>query len=500
MNFAIIKRTLGWLLLFEAVFLLVPTITALIYQEWDTLWSILISMAACAGVGGLALIGKPKNTEIFAKEGMLIVALSWIVLSLFGALPFFLSGEIPNYIDALFETVSGFTTTGSTIMPTGEAVEALPKSLLMWRSFTHWVGGMGVLVFMMAILPLSGGRNMHIMKAESPGPSVSKLVPKVRTTALILYGIYTAMSVIMFIFLIFDMPVFDAFNTVFATAGTGGFAIKADGFAGYSPYIQWVVTIFMFLFSINFNTYFLLLCKRVKDAFSVEVKAFTCIVVAAVAIITINLCTTMTEVYNYTVGEAIRHSAFTVSSIISTTGFSTENFDMWPALSKSILVLIMFIGACAGSTGGGLKVSRVVLLCKGAKHEVSRALHPKQVKKITMDGHVVEHEVVRNTNAYIVAYIFIFVISLLLISIDNLGLTVVENGEQIIGYKSLVTNFTAVTTTLNNVGPGLAAVGPVGSFAFYSNFSKLVFIFNMLVGRLEIFPMLLLFLPSTWKR
>ncbi len=497
MNFAIIRRTLGWLLLFEAVFLLVPTVTALVYTEWDTLWAILISMGACAVVGGLCLIGKPKSNDIFAKEGMLTVALSWIVLSLFGALPFFISGEIPNYIDALFETVSGFTTTGATIMPSGEAVEALPKSLLMWRSFTHWVGGMGVLVFMMAILPLSGARNMHMMRAESPGPSVSKLVPKVRTTALILYGIYAAMTLLEFIFLIFDMPLFDAINTAFATAGTGGFAIKADGFAGYSPYVQWVVAAFMFLFSINFNCYFLLLCKRVKDAFSLEVKTFVCIVVAAVVLITINLCTTATEAYGLTFGEALRHSAFTVSSLISTTGFSTENFDLWPAFSKTVLVLVMFIGACAGSTGGGIKVSRIIVLCKGAKHEVSRALHPKQVKKISMDGHIVEHEVVRNTNAYIIAYILIFVLSLLLVSLDNAGVTMVANTAE---HNAIVTNFTAVTATLNNIGPGLGAVGPVGSFAFYSGFSKIIFIFDMLAGRLEIFPMLLLFLPTTWKR
>ncbi len=498
MNFAIIRRTLGWLLLFEAVFLFVPTVTALVYQEWDTLWAILISMVACAGAGGLCMIGKPRSNEIFAKEGMLIVALSWIVLSLFGALPFFLSGEIPNYIDALFETVSGFTTTGATIMPSGEAVEALPKSLLMWRSFTHWVGGMGVLVFMMAILPLSGARNMHIMKAESPGPTVSKLVPKVRTTALILYGIYAALTALMFILLIFDMPIFDAINTAFATAGTGGFAIKADGFLGYSPYIQWVVTVFMFLFSINFNCYFLLLCKKLKDAFSLEVKTFVCIVVAAVAMISINVYTTMSEAYRFeTVEEAIRHSAFAVSSVISTTGFATLDFNLWPAFSKTILVLIMFVGACAGSTGGGIKVSRIIVLCKGAKHEVSRALHPKQVKKITMDGHIVEHEVVRNTNAYIVAYIVIFIVSLLLVSLDNMGATLEANH---VDYNSMVTNFTAVTATFNNIGPGLGAVGPAGNFAFYSGFSKIVFIFDMLAGRLEIFPMLLLFLPSTWKR
>ncbi|MBQ7323384.1 MAG: TrkH family potassium uptake protein, partial [Clostridia bacterium] len=370
MNYTIIKRTLGWILLFEAIFLLVPTITAIVYGEWSTLLSILITMAACAGVGGICFIGKPKGDTIYAKEGMVIVALSWIVMSLFGALPFFLSGEIPNYIDALFETVSGFTTTGATILPSGEAVAALPKSLLMWRSFTHWVGGMGVLVFIMAFLPLSGGRNMHIMKAESPGPIVGKLVPKIRSTAMILYSIYAGLTLLEFILLIVGgMPVFDAINTSFATAGTGGFSVKADGFAGYSPYLQWIVIIFMFLFAVNFNAYFLILCKRIKDAFNLEVRVFIGIVVAAIVMITCNLMWTSSVAYEYTWGEAFRHASFAVTSIISTTGFATENFDLWPAFSNCIIVLLMFIGACAGSTGGGLKVSRVVVLCKGASHE-----------------------------------------------------------------------------------------------------------------------------------
>ena len=497
MNFSVIKRTLGWLLLFEGIFLLVPTITGLFYQEWETLKAILQTIIICAVVGGICLIGKPKKDRLYTKEGVLIVALSWIVLSLFGALPFFLSGEIPNYIDALFETVSGFTTTGATIMSSGEAVEALPKCLLMWRSFTHWVGGMGVLVFMMAFLPLSGAQNLHIMKAESPGPSVSKLVPKVRTTALILYAIYTGLTVLEFIFLIFDMPLFDAITTAFATAGTGGFAIKADGFAGYSPYIQWVVIVFMFLFSINFNSYFLILCKRFKDAFSLEVRTFIIIVLGAITLIVINLSTTLSTVYEYALPDAIRHAAFSVSSVISTTGFATVDFNLWPAFSKCILVICMFIGACAGSTGGGMKVSRWILLYKGARHEMQRALHPKQVKKISMDGHIVEHEVVRNTNAYIIVYIFIFLVSLLLVSLDYTGVTH-ASGE--VAYDALVTNFTAVTATINNIGPGLGAVGPVGSFAFYSGFSKIVFIFNMLAGRLEIFPMLLWLTPMTGKR
>ncbi|MBE7085984.1 MAG: TrkH family potassium uptake protein [Clostridiales bacterium] len=485
MNFAVIKRTLGWILLFEVVFLLIPAVTAVVYWEKE-FFSILITMLLCAAVGGLCLIGKTKNTSLYAKEGFVIVALSWIFMSLFGALPFWLSGAIPSYIDALFETVSGFTTTGATILATGEAVEGMAKSLLMWRSFTHWVGGMGVLVLIMAFLPLSGARNMNLMKAESPGPSVSKLVPKVRTTAIILYAIYSAMTVLQFILLLCGgMPVFDALNTAFATAGTGGFAIRADGFAGYSPYTQVVVTVFMLLFSINFNSYYFLLKGKIKEVFTTEVKVFLGIVFAAILMITLNVLATPSEVYDYNVGEAIRHSAFSVASVISTTGFSTENFDLWPAFSKTMLVILMFIGACAGSTGGGMKVSRFLILYKGVTHDMKRMLHPRQVKKITIDKHVVEHEVVRSVNAYVVAYVFLFVASLLLISLDG---------------QDLVTNFTAVVATINNIGPGLNKVGPAGNFAFFSIPSKLVFIFNMLAGRLELFPMLLLFAPATWRK
>lgn len=485
MNFAVIKRTLGWILLFEVVFLLIPAVTAVVYWEKE-FFSILITMLLCAAVGGLCLIGKTKNTSLYAKEGFVIVALSWIFMSLFGALPFWLSGAIPSYIDALFETVSGFTTTGATILATGEAVEGMAKCLLMWRSFTHWVGGMGVLVLIMAFLPLSGARNMNLMKAESPGPSVSKLVPKVRTTAIILYAIYSAMTVLQFILLLCGgMPVFDALNTAFATAGTGGFAIRADGFAGYSPYTQVVVTVFMLLFSINFNSYYFLLKGKIKEVFTTEVKVFLGIVFAAILMITLNVLATPSEVYDYNVGEAIRHSAFSVASVISTTGFSTENFDLWPAFSKTMLVILMFIGACAGSTGGGMKVSRFLILYKGVTHDMKRMLHPRQVKKITIDKHVVEHEVVRSVNAYVVAYVFLFVASLLLISLDG---------------QDLVTNFTAVVATINNIGPGLNKVGPAGNFAFFSIPSKLVFIFNMLAGRLELFPMLLLFAPATWRK
>ncbi len=482
MNFGVIKRTLGVILLFEAVFFLVPLITAAVYWEKE-FFHFLICMGICAAVGGLCVIGKPKNDKIYAKDGLVITALSWIVMSLFGAIPFTLSGAIPSYIDALFEMVSGFTTTGSSIL-TGEQVEALPKCMLIWRSFSHWVGGMGVLVFIMAFLPLcGGGRNINIMKAESPGPTVEKLLPKMRSTAGVLYLIYAVLTVLEFIMLVFDMPVFDAVNTAFATAGTGGFAIRADGFASYSSYSQIVVTVFMVLFSINFASYFFILRGKFKEAFNTEVCTFLGIVVSAITLISINLIVTDT----LAVGDAIKHSAFSVSSLISTTGLATENFDTWPAFSRIVLVLCMFIGACAGSTGGGIKVSRIVILFKGVKHETHRMLHPKQVKKITVDGKVIDDEVVRGVTGYMMAYVLIFIVSLLIVSLD------VYNYD-------LITNFTAVTTTINNVGPGLGAVSPIGHFGDFSVLSKIVFIFDMLIGRLEIFPMLMLFTPATWKK
>ncbi len=481
MNFSIVKRTLGWLLLFEGIFFLVPLLTAVIYWE-EEFFSFLITILLCGGLGGLCLIKKPKNSNIYAKEGFVIVALSWIVLSLFGALPFFFSGAISSYTNALFETVSGFTTTGASIL-SGNQIESMAKSLLIWRSFTHWVGGMGVLVLIMAFLPLSGGRNMHIMKAESPGPSVGKLVPKVRQTALILYTIYFGLTVAEFILLLCGgMSAFDALNTAFATAGTGGFGIKGDSIASYNNYLQIVITVFMLLFSLNFNSYYLIGKGRLKEAFNAEIRVFLVIVVSAISLITLNLCLAD---YGYSVGGAIKHASFAVSSIISTTGFATEDFALWPAFSQTILVALIFIGACAGSTGGGMKVSRHMILVKGGMHEVGRLIHPKQVKKITIDKRVVEHEVVRSVNAYLVAFVVVFVLSFLLISIDG---------------KDFTTSFTSVATTLNNVGPGLGGVGPSGNFAIYSDFSKFVFMFDMLAGRLEIFPMLVLFAPSTWRR
>ena len=477
MNYKMIRNILGWLLLFECGFMVVPSITALIYGEREV-WSFLLTMLLCGSIGGLCVWNKPKSSVLYARDGFVIVSLSWIVLSLFGAIPFFISGVIPSYVDALFETVSGFTTTGASILP---EVESLPKCMLMWRSFTHWVGGMGVLVFIMAFLPLSGGQNMHIMKAESPGPSVSKLVPRVRTTALILYSIYLVMTMLQFILLLFgNMSVFEALCTAFGTAGTGGFGVLNNSMASYSPYVQWVVTTFMLLFSVNFSCYYLFLIRRFKDAFNAELRSFVVIVGTVILILTLNV----RGLFD-TLGDAIRHVAFTVASLISTTGFATENFDAWPELSRALLVLIMFIGACAGSTGGGLKISRLMILIRGAMNEIGTLIHPRRVKRITIDGHPVEPEVVRATNVYMMWYILVFVVSVILISFDD---------------HDLVTNFTAVTATLNNIGPGLGLVGPTGNFAFFSLPSKLVLMFDMLAGRLELFPMIVLFAPSTWKK
>lgn len=477
MNYRMIRNILGWLLIFECGFMLVPAVTALIYGERG-IWAFLVTMLLCGGIGALCVWRKPKDSALYAREGFVIVSLSWILLSLFGAIPFCISGVIPNYVDAVFETVSGFTTTGASILT---AVEPLPKCMLMWRSFTHWVGGMGVLVFIMAFIPLSGGQNMHIMKAESPGPSVSKLVPRVRTTALILYSIYLVLTLIQFILLLCGgLNAFEALCTAFGTAGTGGFGVLNDSMASYSPYVQWVVTVFMLLFSVNFSCYYLFLLGRFKEAFNGELRRFICIVGAVILVITLNV----RGLFD-TLGEALRHVAFTVASLISTTGFSTENFDAWPELSRTLLVLIMFIGACAGSTGGGLKVSRLMILFRGACNEIGTLIHPRRVKHVTIDNRPVEAEVVRATNVYMMWYVLVFTVSVILISFDD---------------HDLITNFTAVTATINNIGPGLNLVGPTGNFAFFSIPSKLVLIFDMLAGRLELFPMLVLFAPATWRR
>lgn len=477
MNFRMIKHTVGWLLLFEAGFLCVPLLTAAVYGESE-LNAFLLTIGICVVLSLLLLlVGKPTSNVLYAREGFVIVSLCWIVLSIFGALPFMLSGVTESYLDALFETVSGFTTTGSSIFP---AVAELPRSINIWRCFTNWIGGMGVLVFIMAFLPLSGAQNMHIMKAESPGPTVSKLVPRVRHTALILYLIYFSLTAIQFVLLLCgDMPLFDAICTAFSTAGTGGFGIRNDSFGSYSSYSQIVVTVFLVLFSLNFNAYYLVFKGKLKEVFSSEIKTFLCIVAVAVTVIAFNV----RPLFD-TVGETVKHSAFTVMSLISTAGFMTVDFDVWPMLSKLFLLSAMFIGACAGSTGGGLKVSRVMILVKGAFGEIGNLLHPRRVKKIHVEKRPVENEVVRTVNSYFAIYVLIFFVSMLIISIDN---------------HDFQTTFSSVAATINNIGPGFGDVGPTQNFAFFSAPSKLVLIFDMLAGRLELFPMLLLFNPATWR-
>ncbi len=477
MNYRMISYILGWILIFEGLFLTVPIITGAVFGE-SALISYLIALGICLLIGALLVLKKPKNKQLFAREGCVIVALSWIVLSLFGSLPFIISGEIPSFIDALFETVSGFTTTGASVL---SDVEKLSHASLIWRSFTHWVGGMGVLVFIMAFIPLSGAQNMHIMKAESPGPSVSKLVPRVRTTAMLLYSIYFVLTLVEFIMLLCGgMSVFEALNTAFATAGTGGFGFLNSSMGSFSPYIQIVITVFMILFAINFNCYYLLLCGKLREMFNLELRTFLIIVATSITVITINI----SGMYS-SVGEALRHAAFTVASLISTTGFSTVDFNMWPELSRTLLVLIMFIGGCAGSTCGGIKVSRMIILFKGMAKELQTMVQPRQIKKIKMDSRMIDHETVRSVNVYMVAYLMIFAISLVFISFDN---------------HDLITNFTAVTAAINNVGPGLDLVGPTSNFGFFAMQSKIILIFDMLAGRLELFPMLLLFTPATWKK
>lgn len=476
MNFRIISYILGWVLIIESAFLLLPFLVGIVYGESAAV-SYLLTAVLCAICGTPFVVRKPKNTVFFLKEGFVAVALSWIALSIFGCLPFVISGEIPHFTNALFETVSGFTTTGSSILTD---VEALSHTALFWRSFTHWIGGMGVLVFLLAILPMAGGSQMHLMKAESPGPSVSKLVPKTRYTALILYGLYIILTLLEFIVLLLcKMPAFDAITTTFGTAGTGGFGVRNTSIAEYSPYIQWVVGVFMVLFGVNFNVYFLLLLRRFKQALGgEEIRTYLGIILAATVLIFCNIHTT-----GAAVGEEIRHAFFQVASIITTTGFATADFDLWPALSQTILVTLMFIGASAGSTGGGIKVSRILILLKRAAQEIRHYLNPKRVTKIRLEGKVVDNEAIHATSAYLITYVFIFAVSVLLVSIEGHDVT---------------TCFTSVAATINNIGPGLSAVGPTQNFSFFNDFTKFVLIFDMLVGRLELFPLLLLFTPNVW--
>lgn len=461
----------------EGVLFLIPCLTALIYLETEGFCYLAVALI-CILIGWIMRRKKPANNVFYLKEGCVTTALSWIFLSFFGCLPFVFTGEIPFLPDALFETISGFTTTGASIL---SDVEALSHCSIIWRSFTHWIGGMGVLVFLLAIIPMSGGSHINLMRAESPGPSVGKLVPKVKSTAQILYIIYFTMTAIEFIFLLLGrMPVFDAINTSFGTAGTGGFGIKNDSMASYSPYIKWVVTIFMILFGVNFNAYYLILFKQFKKAIKMEeVKCYFMIILASILVIFINIVKTYTNVF-----KAFTDAAFQVGSIITTTGYSTTDFDLWPGTSKTILVMLMFVGACAGSTGGGIKVSRFLIMFKTVVKELRSYIHPKSIQKIKMDDKPVPHEVVRSVNVYGITFITIFAASIFLLSLDG---------------KDLITNFTAVATTLNNVGPGLNLVGPTRNFDLFSPFAKFVLMFDMLAGRLELFPLLILFHPTIWK-
>lgn len=477
MNLSIIRFVLGHVLRIEGLLLLLPCMVSILYHESEGICYFTVALLTLF-FGMFLKRRKPENSVFYLKEGCVATALCWILLSFFGCLPFVFTGEIPFLLDALFETISGFTTTGSSIL---SDVEALSHTSLFWRSFTHWVGGMGVLVFLLAIVPLSGGSNMNLMKAESPGPSVGKLVPKVRTTAKILYTIYFVMTLIQFILLLFGrMPVFDAILTSFGTAGTGGLGIKNDSMASYSSYVNWVVTIFMFLFGVNFNFYYLIIFRQFRKAFSMEeVKYYFFLVIGAIAIIFVNIL----PLYA-TASESLLHASFQVSSIITTTGFATTDFNLWPETSRLVLIFLMFVGGCAGSTSGGIKVSRIILYAKSFFRELHAYAHPKSVQKVTMDGKPVDLDILRTTYVYLGSFLLLFAGSLFLLSFEG---------------KDFITNFTAVAATLNNIGPGLELVGPTQNFSHFSNLSKIVLCFNMLAGRLELFPLLMLFYPELWK-
>ncbi len=479
MNYKMVFGTVGKVVFIEAVLLLLPLVTSLLYQEWWTAISFAITALIALGVYGLSkLFCSTKNTLIFSKEGLVTVALAWLVVSLIGCLPFVISGDIPNFVDALFEMVSGFTTTGASIVTD---IEALSRGTLFWRSFSHWIGGMGILVFVMAITNKSTDRSIHILRAEMPGPTVDKLVPRARDTAKILYFIYMVLTALLVVLLLFGgMPLFDSLLHAFGTAGTGGFGIKNNSIAGYNHYCQWVIAIFMIIFAMNFNVFYLVILGKIKDALkSEEILTFLIIVIVASCIIVGNLMLTIQESF----GNALRISVFQVASIISTTGFSTANFDSWPTLSKTILLILMFIGGCAGSTAGGFKVSRVVLLSKNVNREFKRVLHPRNTSVVKTDGKRVDETTISGLMNYFAVYLVCFVVIFLLISFEQF---------------SVETNFSAVAACFNNVGPGFAEVGPTCNFSIYSGFSKVVLALAMLLGRLEVYPLLLTLLPSTW--
>ena len=483
MNVKSISRTVGLILLITGIFQLFPLLIAVIDHEPRNILAYIESLCLILLVGSaLFLFSRGGNRMFSAQEGFAATGLSWIFMSAFGALPFFLSGQIPSYVDAFFEMVSGFTTTGASILTD---VEALSRCNLFWRSFSHWLGGMGVLVFLLAVVPgarKNGGTGIYLMRAESPGPSVDKLTPHLRQTAMILYGIYILLTALCIVCLLLGgMPVFDSFCIAFGTAGTGGFAIKNSSMGGYSYFLQTVVTVFMFLFGVNFSLYYMLLLRKFKAVFkNEELRLYFGIAAGSIVLIAINIG----RMYN-TVYEAVHHAAFQVVSIMTTTGYGTVDFEQWPAFSKAILLSLMFIGASAGSTGGGLKVSRVLLLMKSIRRTIRKALHPRRVQPVYMDGRAVSEEVCDNVNAYLAIYCVILVLSFAIISVDGF---------------SIGTNFSAVASCFNNIGPGFELVGATQNFSIYSDLSKIILSLDMLLGRLEIFPLLLLLSPDTWSR
>ena len=483
MNYKMMGRFIGLLLMVESIFMMPALIISLCMKEQSSIIGFTITIVILWGIGILLrLLCRKAKKSFFAKEGLVCVGIGWLIMSLLGCLPFFLSKAIPNYVDALFEMVSGFTTTGASIL---EQVEGLPYGILYWRSFSHWLGGMGVLVFLLAI-PMSGeggsGFTMHLLRAESPGPNVGKLVPKMKQTAQILYILYIGLTIVNVIFLLLGgMPLFDAVCTAFGTAGTGGFGIKGDSMAGYSPYIQNVCTVFMLLFGVNFSCYYLLLLKQIKNVLKdEELRIYLGVILVSILLIVWNL-----RGFYDTLEETVRHAAFQVASIITTTGYATTDFDLWPGFSKAILLFLMIIGACAGSTGGGFKCGRALLVLKNLRRSVRQLIRPQRVQVVRMNGQAVDEKVLANTNTYVSAYVIIIIASFLLISVDGF---------------SLMTNFSAVMACFNNIGPGFEAVGPTSSFASYSMFSKLVLIWDMLAGRLEIFPILILSSRTTWRQ
>ena len=478
MNYRMIGYLLGVILTIEAILMSFPLIICGIYNESS--FPFLITIALILLASAPAILQKPKNTQIYAKEGYITVAAGWIVLSLFGALPFVFSGAIPNYVNALFETISGFTTTGASIL---SEIESLPRGILFWRSFTHWIGGMGVLVFVLAILPSGTGQTMYLMRAEVPGPTKSKLVPKMRQTSLILYGIYFALTLLMTVALLFcKMPLFDAIVNSLATAGTGGFSILNNSIAGYNnAAAEWVIAVFMLLFGINFNVYFCIILGRIRDAFkSEELRMYLLICTASTVAIAVNIFNTFDNI-----SDCIRTSFFTVTTIISTTGFGTADFDLWPSFSKAIIIVLMITGGCAGSTAGGMKLSRILILLKSIFRELRHMLRPRSVNVIKIDGEAIPDETLRSALGYLSIYFTVFISTFVLLSTNGF---------------SFATNITATLTTLNNVGPGFELISPSGNFATFPYFSKIILCFSMLIGRLEIIPMFILFSPLAWKK